>query len=258
MSRTPQNYKQKWLAALENHRVEPVTHAANETLRASSVQTTGTDAAIVLRRINGRVGEMAGVAKSLVDEMDSHQSVAGLTFGEVGGEIDTKLARMPVDVAMRRLRDLLKLAEARIAMLTIHADDLHIANTNLTESLKKAANSSKNVERALLEVAWIGPNPTANEIQDFNDASAGEYHRDNLHYEDLDEEYVMTKLFSGTSLRTVARRTPDLTDDQGEDDSDTSSDEAEKKIRSMPSPVRNRHARIVPSSPTTTRNKVDI
>jgi len=253
------NFKQKWLDALAQQGQTPGERALEVKAKAGFVSTTNTDAALALRKISSSLAEVSLAATSLVAEMDSHMVVAGLEFGEIQSEIDAKLTKLPADIAMRRIRDLIKVVEARLGVLHAHAHDLHISNEILTEGIEKAHGSRKNVTRALYDVAWVGDSATQEEIEDFNDAHAGEYHRDGLVYEDMDEEYIMTKLFAKTSLRTV-RTQLDNSDDEGDDEDNYSAesdpeDVTEKQLMQLAS--RNRRAQIVPASPKTT-GKVDL
>jgi hypothetical protein len=254
------NYKQKWLEAIDAHRTEPVAHADTVRLRSQTVSTTNSDAALVLRQIGSNIGNVAVAAQSLVSEMDDHRDIAGLAFSEIGGEIDTKLTRMPAGIALRRIRDLFQIAEARIAMLHIQADDLYRANDMLRTALERSEATSKTVQRALIETAWVGPQPSATDIEDFNATSAGEYRRDGLHYSLDADDFIMTKLFANTSLRTVANTNLGLTadddDDNDDDTSDSETDEATVARMQTPATV-NRYAQVVPTS-IYAHTKVDI
>lgn len=240
------NYKQKWLEALEGRRSEPIAELDHIKEVSHTVSLTNTDACIALRQISGSVGEVAVAAKALVGEMDDHRDVAGLEFGKVNAEIDTRLERMPVVVALRRVRDLMKIAEARIAMLHIQADDLHIANRALTENLNKLTLSNTGVKRSLVDVVWVGAHATKDEIEDFNATPAGEYRRNGITYDDDGEDFITTRMFTGTSLRTLARRNDGLTDDETDDDSD----EELKAVRRL--------AQVVPHSPRNMPRKTDL
>lgn len=253
---THKNYKQKYLEALEGRRVEPLVTADRVRLELGNISTTNTDAAVTLRKVTSTLGEVSLAAQSLLSEMDDHTNVGGLAFGTVSHEIDTKLTKMPAEVAMRRIRDLLKIAEARIAMLHIQADDLNEANQILTDSVKRAETSRLSVQRALYETAWVGPGATTNEIEDFNDAAAGTYARENLSYHDDAEDFIMTKLFAGTSLRTKVDGNTHVRTYNSDEESESGSDD---DVDTQTLVRMNRSAQVVPASPIATRSaKIDL
>jgi len=238
------NYKQKYLDALERHRTEPFAPVDKAQLKTQSASATNTDANLALRQIASVVGEVSIAAQNLIKEMDAHTKIAGMEFAEIEQEIDLKLTKMPIHVAMRRIRDVFKIAEARIAMLHIQADDLHIVNQTLHSEVDKVDASRKNVERSLYDNVWIGAGASPDEIDDFESIPQGEYRRFGLNYEDADDEFIMTRLFANTSLREVRSGSTS--------DPDDSTDESDDDV-----PTKKRLAQIVPTSPVQ-QKKVDI
>lgn len=251
------NYKQKYLEALAAHRVGPIDQVDSLRHKVEGLTASNTDAALALRKVSSAMGEVNIAARSLLSEMDDHKHVAGLEFGVVAAEIDANLTRMPADIALRRVRDMLKIAEARIGMLTIQADDLYIANRTLTQSVERVESSRLSVTRALYETSWIGASPTKEEIEDFNDAPAGEYHRDGLVYNDDADDFIATRLLKSSTARTGII-TPSKDMDNNADGDESSSDEETGKVTSNMTLIARQRASNAAVAQIRQRSKIDV
>lgn len=209
------NYKTKWLNALENSRGDVVAKAEDDILAAKDASRQTTDAVLALRQTKSMVNELATCCKSLVGECDGLRELGGLSFTEIGHTVDTKLSSMPIHVALRRVRDVIKIAEARIAVLSIHSEDQFIANKKYSEMIPEAINAKTRMYRALVETCYVGDRPTTSEIEDYTDKTT-DYRRHDIHYEDMDHTWTDTMLMNSTILRT-AERAHDDSDDDGSD-----------------------------------------
>lgn len=263
---TPLNYKQKWLSALERARNDIQDDTDLRVSKAADASREVSDAVLSLNQARGMISQLTMHCQSLVSEFDESRSVGGLEFAEISHEVDTKLNKLPLHIALRRVRDILKLAEGRVAILSIQCEDLYIANQKYIDTLDKTVRDKDRLHRALIETCYIGDKPTEAELEDFND-TPNDFKRYGLHYADLDENWEDTMLTQGTILREknsiqsrANRRVPSQasqTSDNslhrelaqqhaGDDDSDSDSEDE-------PQLSDHRLARIQPVSPTYTR-----
>lgn len=237
-----QSYKEKWQAALRQRTDNPV---ADVTLSAAPVAESSrltTDLNLTLQQISSVNGEVVAAARDLVESLDEVRTVAGIEYGEVFGEIDGKTAQLPVRIALRRVRDVLKISEARIAMLAIHAEELYEANQKYKVEIARLNSGNLLATRTLIDCAWIGPRSTEAEREDYREQVA-DYTRFGLHYEDIDDQWITQHLTTGTVLKQ-----PNHSINGDEDDSSDSESESRAMTVSA-----NRRAVITPQSPTRTR-----
>lgn len=225
------NYKAKWLAAL-GQLEEPDTVSVESRNKLRDGTLVATDAALEFRKIQTVTFEAAKAGKALVETLDEFQKVAGLDFGETLHEIDGKIGKMPVPILIRRLRDLLRIANMRIGLLSTAAIENHKVVIQLRDAIAACSPNTTTLDRTLKEVAWIGPQPSQSELEDFV-ATNGNFARDELVYNDLDEDWFDTRLGNVAKLRI---RTSDESDD-GEENTDS---EDEPEVNAL---VRNENAR---------------
>jgi hypothetical protein len=236
------NYKAKWLAALSEKQTVPTQAAEANSRNVEQIQETSITATTQLRRLQSVMIEATRNAKSLAELMDECQSSAGIEFGLTSHSIDSKLGSMDLVIMARRLRDVIKLAEIRIGILTAATDNLAEANARLLHDTSTAGIQNSILQRATVETLLIGNKPTDAEFEDYRDNNSGtRYARYNESYTDVDESYVVAQLSPGTQLRSKV-----FTDDNDELESD--SDDGENNHRQLVSHRRNRSAVIVPTN----------
>lgn len=231
------------MSALENQRKDPRA-AADVTLhKLSESSLAQSNLNLTLQKISSVTGEVASTARSLGQCFDDTRNVAGLNFGEFVSEIDSKINSMPVHTVLRRVRDVMKVAEMRIGVLTARCEELYDVNNMYETKLNNLVTSTNTAKRTLMNVDFVGPNPSPHEIDDFTSAPTGEYGRFGLKYEDLDDQWIEQNLFHDAVLKT-----PGLVRDE-EEDSDADSDIMEAQVKAMTVQA-NRRAHVVPRSPT--------
>jgi hypothetical protein len=195
------SYKAKWLASLA-----PSTQTGTETLHAAqsqinNVSHTQVNTSQEISRLHTTLIETAAAAKSLGELMDECQHIGTTDFGEIGHAIDNKIQSMSMIVIVRRVRDMIRLAEARIGILSAIADDQYNANRMLASEIKSLEQPTVNLQKVALESLLIGKNPSANELQEFTETELiGNFHRFGLEYEDVDEDNIITQINARSSL----------------------------------------------------------
>lgn len=219
---TSNNYKSKWLAALKETDDSPLVAAEKAGKVASTINTVNVNANLELGKLQRTTLEATGVAKSILNLMDEHRYTAGLEFGTCCLPIDGKLSQMTLQVMLRRIRDTLKIAESRIGILSIAANDLYEANALMRKHLKMVESGQLPLQRSIIECALIGPRATSPEMEDLRDSKTGEYHRYGMTYEDLDDDWLDRHLASGPTHNNGA-----VDGDDSESD-DANSDDNEK------------------------------
>jgi hypothetical protein len=217
------NYKAKWLAALKDTSSTPGTTADLLAKNLRSVQNVDTDAALALNKVRDASIEVAHVAKRVLTLLDEQSEVAGLSFGVIGVELDGKLSQMPLPVMMRRIRDVLRVSEARIGMLSVAANEYHLAYTKVEEAATDAKANQDHLQRALLESTYIGARPSSADLDDYRMTNGEDYARFGLHYEDLDDDWLETTMYKARGKRD---RSADDSDDSDEDEENPSSSQA--------------------------------
>jgi len=149
---------------------------------------------------------MTGV-RSLVELLDECRYVGGVDFGEAIHGIDARLGSMTMIVMARRMRDIMKLAEARIGILAAALDDRDKAIEDLRTQIESTHDPAEQLEKAAIEALYIGHGATHHEISDYTEAndSTGIYNRFGLAYDDLDDDWMTTQLTSRSVLREPRR-----------------------------------------------------
>lgn len=242
------NYKQKWLDALEGQRKDPKQSAEAHLHTLAENGLAQTNLNLTLQRISSVTGEVAHVARSLGSCFDETKNVAGLNFGEFVSEIDNKISTLPIHTVLRRVRDVMRVAEMRIGVISARCEELYEANEQYEARLDSLKTSNGLAMRTLMATEWVGPNPTRDEIDEFTTLKEGHYKRGGLDYEDLDDAWFERNLFADAVLRV-----PALMSDA---DADSGDDSQEEAVRAM-SVTKNRRAQVVPRSVIAARNNHD-
>lgn len=242
------NYKQKWLDALEGQRKDPKQSAEAHLHVLAENSLAQTNLNLTIQRISSVTGEVAQVARSLGTCFDETKHVAGLNFGEFVSEIDSKINTLPVHTVLRRVRDVMKVAEMRIGILSARCEELYEVNEQYEARLDSLKTSNGLAMRTLMSTEWVGPNPTRDEIEEFTTLKEGNYHRDGLEYEDMDDAWLERNLFADAVLRV-----PALVADV---DNDSDEDSQEEAVKAM-SVAKNRRAQVVPRSIITAKHNHD-
>lgn len=237
------NYKTKWLQALEEARGDVVNTADVKVALVQDTSREATDAALALKQTRSMVNELAHVCEAVVDECDESRHVGGLEFCETRHAVDLQLPKMSTIVALRRVRDVLRIAEARIAILSLHCEDQYLSIKKYESTVDSLLTTKSQINRTLLETHYIGRSPTESELEDYNDDSSS-FARFGIKYEDVDDEWIDNMLTKNTVLRTKAP----IADDSDEDDADDV-DPEDKADMALAQFSRNRKATVQPASP---------
>lgn len=214
---TRNNYKAKWLAALKSDVETPSVSTAAVAKGLQTIRSIDSDTASAVNKIREAAIEAAVVARRVLELMDSEANVAGVDFGKVGVAIDSKLALMPVPIILRRLRDTLKIAEARIGILSVSANEYYTAHQKIVTEVDIVQSNQEHLQRALLETSYIGARPTTSDLEDYKDNKASDFTRFGLNYTDLPEDWL--------DLSLNHRNTTDHHDSETTDGSDDDADE---------------------------------
>jgi len=248
------NYKAKWLAAINNSDRHPDDEHKELKENVDAVNALQINTTLQIKRIQHPMMEAARNATNLLSVMDEFSAVGALKFGPAHHMIDSKLGEMDMVLIARRLRDILKLAEGRIGMLSVAYEDAcdKIEEIqNQTKSLKTFAGKTGDV---LTELFIIGAKPTERERQDLEQLEFdGDYNRYNIGYEDRDDDWELTQLAENAVLRARTPRTNQHVEEDDEEDDSSDEDETTTKSghRRADSAIalthsRNRSAQIVP------------
>lgn len=187
---TRDNYKAKWLAALRDGGNDVIDRAETAPKLAESVVSSEVSAHVELQKLQTITYETASVAKSLIALLNESSTVAGVDYGKHDHEIDGKISKMPLYVVMRRVRDILKLAQFRVGMLTVACEELNEAGQSMAEQLQIVHNQSLHLKRTTVNALMLGPDPTREELDDYTENRRGSqrYNRYGIAYEDLTDD----------------------------------------------------------------------
>lgn len=225
MPSTRNNYKAKWLAAVTGEGAGVIAQAAEAKNIAESVISTDVTAHLELQKLQNVTYEAASIAKSLISLMNDASFCGGVDYGKYDHAIDTKMSKMPLHIVIRRIRDIMKLAEFRIGMLTVACDEMTEAGKNLSLELDSIRIQNQSLQKSTVSGLLLGPDPTSTEIEDFSDSHKGgrTYHRYGIVYPDL-----LDSVFDdfGVEANHRVQKRSMLTNSQSVDDSDDDSDES--------------------------------
>jgi hypothetical protein len=189
------NYKAKWLASLPS-----TVQTGSEVLHefqtgVNAVSHTQVNTAIELNRLRSTMIDAMNNAKDLVRLMDECQNVAMMDFGKTEHQIDAKIGNMDVIVMSRRIRDILKAAEARIGFLSAIADDQFKTGLQMQKELDTLQQPTLNLQSAAIETLIIGPKATETEMEHYNNPMrTEEFSRFGVPYEELEDDWVYSRI----------------------------------------------------------------
>jgi hypothetical protein len=133
--------------------------------------------------------------------MDECRIVGGVDFGETAHPIDTNLATLDLIITTRRLRDLLKMAEGRIGILTAVAEDSAKAVSALEVEVESLQPHTFLLQKAVADSLLIGTNSTPEEYREFARADrTTPYSRYGAVYEPIDDDWLTTNLTATSTL----------------------------------------------------------
>jgi len=223
-SRTKNNYKAKWLAAARDAGNDVLEHAEKAPQVSETIISADVTAHVELNKVQVTAYEMAAVAKTLTNLMNETKVTAGVNYGEIDHAIDSKLSKMPLNVILRRVRDVMKHAEFRIGMLSIACDELTEAGSTLARELRSVQVQSQFLQKTTVDALIVGPQATSSELDDYGDLTRmnKRYHRYGLQYSDLNEDIFENFGMHANHRQQVAN--PPLDDESG-DDSDSDNDQ---------------------------------
>jgi hypothetical protein len=191
------NYKAKWLASLPSsvQTSTDIAHDAQSSL--NTVTHAQVNTAIELVKAKNAMIEATKSAKLLAELMDECRDVGDMDFGETIHAIDNSITSMNIIVMARRMRDVMRIAEARIGFLTALVDDQHKAISSLKDNIKSLHTPTVELQKSAIEALIIGSNPSMVELDDLDEKySSGEYLRFGLHYEPMDDELITSQITS--------------------------------------------------------------
>lgn len=241
------NYKAKWQNALRQQQDDAAITAREEVHHIEDNKRINTDLNLAIQQISTVNGQITAAAADVIACLDESKNVAGLDFGEIHMEIDSKANKLPLHVSLRRTRDILKLVEARYAVLAIRAEELDEANKVYQAKIKSLQANSHLSTRTLLDNVWIGPHSTDAEREEYKH-SRSNYKRYDLSYEDLSDDWLTTHVMTGTVIKERVPPVPDLSDD-----ADSEIEDAKTRALTVSN---NRLAVVTPMSPARKNMKI--
>lgn len=162
------NYKAKWLASLEGRASAPGEVATVLEQKLETVDNTQFSAVRELASLHTALQECGATAVDLCEMMDASRDVGQVTFKEVVHGIDTKLSTMPSKVLARRVRDVLRIADERIGILTSICESNFEAITRMSHRADVLEIGNRKLQYSVLNSLVIGKNPTPNEMEDYS------------------------------------------------------------------------------------------
>jgi len=220
------SYKAKWLASLSDKQETPIAQAASLIKGSDEIKNAQVNTVLQIQKVHGTLIQAAMCAKSLISVMDESSSTPGLDFGQVGHEIDSKITKLDSNLIARRLRDVIKLAEARIGVLSAIAENALEANTLMANELLVLRTSTNSLERAAVESFYIGSQPTRKELDDLGEDPSTAHKRFGVVYDDLPDEWLDSALPHASNGYRTRRETLE-TLVNGDDEDDESGSESE-------------------------------
>lgn len=180
------NYKAKWLRALAEKGVDEkeVQKAVNSRL-TTSITTTVT-ANLEIHKTLELTRDAASAAQELVETLDLYSRVGPLTAGKLADNVDAKLTKLPIDVMLRRIRDIIRIASERVAMFGESQDVMEKSLDAIKEESRKVASNNTQLQNQLVEAFMIGHDPESSERRDLFACAnnSNKYHRYGMVYAD--------------------------------------------------------------------------
>jgi hypothetical protein len=166
-SRKHDNYKSKWLAALHDAQLTPTEAATQAEVKIESVEGTQLSAGRELAQLHQVLIEGGLQAVSLCDYLDETRVNNQLTFAPIIHGIDAHIGKMPSKIIARRIRDVLRLAEERIGILTAMYESSVEAVDRLTMRIDTMEIGNRHLQSNVLNSMLIGKGATPNEIDEY-------------------------------------------------------------------------------------------
>jgi hypothetical protein len=229
------NYKAKLEAALKSGRTANEVSKSATTIIENAVDTTA-GTTLELSKLQHVMLEAASTAKNLLELMECSRQIGEVSFPTIATAIDGRLNEMSMVVIARRVRDALKLAEARIGILSAAYENSYEAQINLEQNIKTVETSAQHIQKVAINSLFIGPHATANEVEDMLSSTSAPRSRFGLTYEDLDDEWISTRLVDGAVL---IEQTSDSSEEDSGDDGDSKPNTLARRR------VNNRAARVL-------------
>jgi len=268
MSNRRMNYKAKWLDAIKAKEENPVTRLEAFKVDAEQLSSFQVNTTLQVDKIRHPLVEGARNAANLLSTMDEFRDCGVISFEETCLPIDAKLGDMDMVTIARRLRDSLRLAEARIGILSVALRDTEERSREYVSELSTVKEMMQRSGEKITELFVIGPGPSEAEksAADHMILSGEDYRRFGLGYEDHDDDaWDMLRLNKESILRT--RRLAQLNelvtdaedgdddDDEDEDDDEQTDDDTQNKKHARHDSAialvhrRNRSASVMPADP---------
>lgn len=243
------NYKAKYLAALNNNGTTPQT--VRTTLSNTTHDTTAVavNTSLELVKLQTTLIESAHAARAVCELMDETRHVGNIDFGETHHIVDGKLGSMSLQIISRRLRDVLRMAEARIGILSAMCEDQHKTIELAAETAATVKGGIVDLQKASLDTLFVGRNATPDELSDLlSTPGANGFNRFDIEYHGIDLESEGLPLTAESVLQVTRHRKQDsavsgmsaASDSESDTDNDAQSDNDGQR------PDDNRLARVVP------------
>jgi hypothetical protein len=214
---TRMNYKAKWQAAVNAGTGSEKEEVLGLVKNASNIVGAEVQANLGLRKLGGTLMEAASAAKSLITLMDDAANVGKMQFASTSQNIDLRLNDGDFNLIARRLRDVLRMAEARVGILTEAYDDAHTALSEIKKAHISVSSQSELLQNTVANTLMIGNHATPEELTEFARANRTEteYSRFGSPYEDLDDDWT-DNIFATTAKKienTSLPSPPESTDE---------------------------------------------
>jgi hypothetical protein len=189
MSAKRMNYKAKWLAAIKESQPTPLELCDVVEEKAQVIDGTTVSAISELTKLQQVLVQAANQGVSLCEIMNECSDVGFAKFANLEHMIDGKISRMPSQVIVRRVRDIMKMAEERIGVLSAICDNHADAMNKVTFRVETLEIANRKLQEALMGSLIIGKNPSRSDIEEY--LSEPMKYRRNSEYEDLDADFSL-------------------------------------------------------------------
>jgi len=163
------NYKTKWLASLADHASTAGTLVQELEGKLDTVDHTQFSATRELVKVHEALIECGKTATDLCDLMDETRICGDISFKTITHPIDGKLSTMPSKVLVTRVKDVLRIADERIGLLSSICESYHDAMTRVNMKVCSLEVSNRKLQGTVLKSLVIGQNPTVSELEDYSE-----------------------------------------------------------------------------------------
>lgn len=207
------NYKAKWQAAINNKNGAPTEEVQGLISDTERIVGAEIQAAVGLKKVSGVLMSAADEARNLVNLMDEGASVGDLEFASTSQSIDLKLSENDFLLISRRLRDVLRMATARIGILTEAYEDSHTALDKIKQAHHSVRSQSSILQESIANTLMVGRGATQQECEAFvrSARTDKDYNRFDLDYEDLDSDWEDEIFKKGSLTKTNGSSIPNST-----------------------------------------------